>query len=147
MRSLVSGRTGDRSVWRAQATGWPVAYIRRVADSISTTWSTTVTRRRWHLAADARIKPECPFLLVWVKSRYDKGDASYINCPFNREEYYAFINALVDGKCFEVVSDNYVTDSDGTGIVHIAPAFGEDDNRVCKQNGIGFVNPVGLDGC
>ena len=61
------------------------------------------------------------------------------------EQLMPFVN--VDGKCFEVVSDNYVTDSDGTGIVHIAPAFGEDDNRVCKQNGIGFVNPVGLDGC
>ncbi len=53
----------------------------------------------------------------------------------------------VEGKCFEVVSDEYVTDSDGTGIVHIAPAYGEDDNRVCRENKIGFTNPVGKDGC
>ena len=53
----------------------------------------------------------------------------------------------VEGKKFEVVADNYVTASDGTGIVHIAPAYGEDDNRVCRENGIGFVNPVGKDGC
>lgn len=53
----------------------------------------------------------------------------------------------VEGKCFEVLADNYVTDSDGTGIVHIAPAYGEDDNRVCRENGVGFVNPVGSDGC
>ena len=53
----------------------------------------------------------------------------------------------VEGKCFEVVADNYVTDSDGTGIVHIAPAYGADDNRVCQENGIAFVNPVGPDGC
>lgn len=53
----------------------------------------------------------------------------------------------VDGKCFEVLADEYVTDSDGTGIVHQAPAYGEDDNRVCKANGIGFINPVGPDGC
>ena len=53
----------------------------------------------------------------------------------------------VEGRCFEVLADNYVTDSDGTGIVHIAPAFGEDDSRVCRENGIGFVNPVGKDGC
>ena len=53
----------------------------------------------------------------------------------------------VEGKCFEVLSDNYVTSEDGTGIVHIAPAYGEDDNRVCRENGIGFVNPVGKDGC
>ena len=55
--------------------------------------------------------------------------------------------AEVEGKCFEVLADSYVTSEDGTGIVHIAPAYGEDDNRVCRENGIGFVNPVGRDGC
>ena len=53
----------------------------------------------------------------------------------------------VEGKAFEVIADSYVTDSDGTGIVHIAPAYGVDDNRVCKEKGISFVNPVGKDGC
>jgi len=53
----------------------------------------------------------------------------------------------VEGKAHEVIADNYVTAEDGTGIVHIAPAYGADDNRVCQENGIGFVNPVGLDGC
>ena len=37
---------------------------------------------------------------------------------------------------FVVLNDNYVTTSDGTGIVHIAPAFGEDDDRVMKEAGI-----------
>lgn len=37
---------------------------------------------------------------------------------------------------FRVVADNYVTDGSGTGIVHCAPAFGEDDYRVCMDNGI-----------
>lgn len=63
----------------------------------------------------------------------------------NYEQLIPF--AEVEGKCFEVVADSYVTSEDGTGIVHIAPAYGEDDNRVCKENGIGFVNPVGKDGC
>ena len=53
----------------------------------------------------------------------------------------------VEGEAFKVLADNYVTDSDGTGIVHIAPAYGEDDNRVCRENGVGFTNPVGQDGC
>ena len=61
------------------------------------------------------------------------------------EQLMPFVH--VDGKCFEVIADNYVSDSDGTGIVHIAPAYGEDDNRVCRENGVGFVNPVGPDGC
>lgn len=53
----------------------------------------------------------------------------------------------VEGKAFEVVADDYVTAEDGTGIVHIAPAFGEDDNRVCRENNISYVNPVGKNGC
>ena len=53
----------------------------------------------------------------------------------------------VEGKCHEVIADSYVTADDGTGVVHIAPAYGADDNRVCQENGIGFVNPVGEDGC
>lgn len=40
---------------------------------------------------------------------------------------------------FVVLNDSYVTTSDGTGIVHIAPAFGEDDNRVMKEAGISAI--------
>jgi isoleucyl-tRNA synthetase len=40
---------------------------------------------------------------------------------------------------FVVLNDAYVTTTDGTGIVHIAPAFGEDDNRVMKEAGIGAI--------
>jgi len=61
------------------------------------------------------------------------------------EQLMPFVD--ITGKAFEVVSDNYVSATDGTGIVHIAPAFGADDNRVCEENGITFVNPVGPDGC
>ena len=49
-------------------------------------------------------------------------------------------------KSFLVLADDYVTTEDGTGIVHLAPAFGEDDNRVCMANGIGFVNFVNSKG-
>ena len=48
----------------------------------------------------------------------------------------------VEGKAFVVIHGDYVTLSDGTGIVHIAPAYGEDDNLVAKQNGIAFINLV-----
>jgi isoleucyl-tRNA synthetase len=40
------------------------------------------------------------------------------------------------GKAFEVITGDFVTTEDGTGIVHIAPTFGADDDRVAKQNGI-----------
>ena len=49
-------------------------------------------------------------------------------------------------KAFYVVCDDYVTMSDGTGIVHIAPAFGEDDNRVCRKYGMPFVRFVDTKG-
>ena len=48
---------------------------------------------------------------------------------------------------FVVVADDYVTTSEGTGLVHQAPAFGEDDFRVLREHGIeAFVCPVGMDG-
>lgn len=50
--------------------------------------------------------------------------------------------AKVEGKAFEVIHGDYVTLTDGTGIVHIAPAYGEDDSLVSKQNEIAFVNLV-----
>jgi len=45
-------------------------------------------------------------------------------------------------KAWKVVADGYVTTEDGTGIVHMAPAFGEDDARVCRENGLPFVQLV-----
>ena len=45
-------------------------------------------------------------------------------------------------KGFYVLCDGYVTMSDGTGIVHIAPAFGEDDNRVCSKYDMPFLQFV-----
>ena len=48
---------------------------------------------------------------------------------------------------FVVVADDYVTTGEGTGLVHQAPAFGEDDFRVLREHGIeAFVCPVGMDG-
>ena len=60
------------------------------------------------------------------------------------EQLLPFIK--VEGKAFIVTCDEYVTMEDGTGIVHIAPAFGEDDSRVGKDYELAYVNPVGLDG-
>jgi isoleucyl-tRNA synthetase len=48
----------------------------------------------------------------------------------------------VEGKAFYVVLGNYVTTEDGTGIVHTAPAFGEDDFQISKKYALPVVNPV-----
>lgn len=47
-----------------------------------------------------------------------------------------------DGDAFKVVVGDFVTTTDGTGIVHIAPSFGADDFKVAKQNGIGSLTLV-----
>ena len=45
-------------------------------------------------------------------------------------------------KAFYIVCDNYVTLTDGTGVVHIAPAFGEDDSKVGRKYALPFVQLV-----
>jgi isoleucyl-tRNA synthetase len=45
-------------------------------------------------------------------------------------------------KSFVVLEDAFVTTDDGTGIVHLAPAYGEDDFRICRAAGIELVDPL-----
>lgn len=48
---------------------------------------------------------------------------------------------------FRVISADFVSTEDGTGIVHMAPAFGEDDYWACRKHGIEVQNPVDASGC
>ncbi len=52
------------------------------------------------------------------------------------EPLFSYFKKDADVGAFVVLNDSYVTTTDGTGIVHIAPAFGEDDNRIMKDSGI-----------
>ena len=71
----------------------------------------------------------------------------YIGKDLEYVKYEQLIPSLnVNGNAFFVTADDYVTMSDGTGIVHIAPAFGEDDARVGKKYKLAYLNPVGEDG-
>lgn len=54
--------------------------------------------------------------------------------------------AVIDGDAFRVITGDFVTTSDGTGIVHIAPSFGADDMRVAAENGIGALTLVDKEG-
>lgn len=59
------------------------------------------------------------------------------------EPLFPYFKDEAANGAFQVVSDDYVTTTDGTGIVHSAPAFGEDDNRVLKAHKISaFVQPI-----
>lgn len=51
-----------------------------------------------------------------------------------------------DGDAFRVITGDFVTTEDGTGIVHIAPSFGADDFKVGRENGIGSLTMVDKQG-
>ncbi len=53
---------------------------------------------------------------------------------------------LIEGDAFRVLLGDFVTTSDGTGIVHIAPSFGADDMKVAGENGIGALTLVDREG-
>ena len=52
----------------------------------------------------------------------------------------------IEGDAFKVIAGDFVTTSDGTGIVHIAPSFGADDMKVAGENGIGALTLVDREG-
>ncbi|XP_061949688.1 isoleucine--tRNA ligase, cytoplasmic-like isoform X1 [Populus nigra] len=66
------------------------------------------------------------------------------------EPLFNYFREFLD-TAFRVVADDYVTDDSGTGIVHCAPAFGEEDYRVCIENKIlskeNLIVAVDDDGC
>ncbi len=88
--------------------------------------------------ADALVLPEdkknLPYQLVgeWKGSDLE-------GCRYEQLMPYA---QPEEGDAFRVITGDFVTTEDGTGIVHIAPSFGADDFRVGKQNGIGALTMV-----
>lgn len=58
------------------------------------------------------------------------------------EPLFPYFKELKEKGAFRVVLADYVGSDEGVGIVHTAPAFGEDDYWTCKNNGIPLVNPV-----
>jgi isoleucyl-tRNA synthetase len=57
-----------------------------------------------------------------------------------------FIDERQNGA-FQVYADDFVTTEDGTGLVHMAPAFGEDDHRIMIQAGVEAICPIDDQGC
>ena len=76
-----------------------------------------------------------------VVEEYTGKDLEYLEY----EQFMPFVKVL--GKAFYVLCDDYVTTEDGTGIVHIAPAYGQDDYEVCLKYKMPMVNPVDEQGC
>lgn len=96
--------------------------------------------------AKARMNAYCPEKnAVLAFADYKKGDKDIpfevlAECKgkdlvgYSYEQLMNFVSPM--GNAFKVIGGDYVTTEDGTGIVHIAPTFGADDDRVAKQAGI-----------
>ena len=95
------------------------------------------------ILADARvaayeneISPEAPREKVGVQ---DLKKMTY-------EPLFPYFESKKSEGAFRIIPSSHVTTEAGTGIVHIAPAFGEDDYAACKKSGVPIVNPVDDDG-
>ncbi len=99
----------------------------------------------------ARVKIDEEILIV-AKNRVKDifGDGVYILGYIKGEDLlglkyqqlFNFITPKDSDDAFCVVSGDFVSDSDGTGIVHIAPAYGEDDMKVAKENNLPIIEAV-----
>ncbi|MBU1410465.1 isoleucine--tRNA ligase [Myxococcota bacterium] len=98
--------------------------------------------RRWVLAeglvAQYFKKPEEYTILARMKGRELAG--------IGYTPLFDFFEGKRAEGAFRVLVDEYVTAEDGAGIVHLAPAYGEDDFRVCLREGITLADPIDLDG-
>ncbi|MBM4255488.1 MAG: isoleucine--tRNA ligase [Deltaproteobacteria bacterium] len=96
-----------------------------------------------YILADARIKAYFP------KADTYTVEARYKGTDLVGRRFTPLLPYFADRKdvgAFRVIPADYVTTEDGTGIVHIAPAFGEEDFYACQKAGIDMVNPVDDEG-
>ncbi|MFZ7121131.1 MAG: isoleucine--tRNA ligase [Eubacteriaceae bacterium] len=133
---------------------------RKDRDEYFLVWTTTP----WTLAANVAlaVNPKADYIRVKSKGNTfivsevlaDKvfsGEYEVIDRFKGKELEYAEYEQLmpfidVDKKAFYVTLADYVTTEDGTGIVHIAPAFGEDDYQVGRKYNLPVLNPVNEEG-
>ncbi len=71
---------------------------------------------------------------------------TYKGTDLEYKEYEALYPVETKKKAYYVVCDSYVTMTDGTGVVHIAPAFGEDDSKVGRKYDLPFLQLVDENG-
>ncbi len=148
----------------------PAITVRFAADGEENTFFTAWTTTPWTLPSNLALAvgPEIDYVKVRDHSdgtRYILAEAR-VKAYFPKaetytiEEHYKGTDLVGRGfapllpyfaerkqmGAFRVIPADYVTTEDGTGIVHIAPAFGEEDFYACQKAGIEMVNPVDDEG-
>ncbi|WP_211745423.1 isoleucine--tRNA ligase [Paenibacillus sp. Marseille-Q4541] len=122
-------------------------------------WTTTPWTLPSHVALAvnpdmeyARVKQEDGTYIVAknLVEKVMKGDYEVLSTLKGSElvglTYTPPFNFIKAEKANVVVGASFVTDASGTGIVHMAPAHGEDDYKTCRENGISFVSVVNSEG-
>ncbi|HEY1702863.1 MAG TPA: isoleucine--tRNA ligase [Trebonia sp.] len=144
-----------------ESTGLPDKTRRYLKDSDLLVWTTTP----WTLVANTAVAvhPDVTYVVarkaghgdrvVVAESLYARvlGPGWHVLADFKgREligaEYHGAFGIVDVPDSHRVISGGFVTTADGTGLVHIAPAFGADDMAAARAAGLPVVNPVGRDG-
>ena len=93
----------------------------------------------WYILAEARLgayfKNEDNYSIVWKKKGTELLGMEY-------EPLFPYFSWAAKDNAFKTYNGDFVTTEDGTGIVHTAPGFGEDDARVLKGTGIPVICPI-----
>ncbi len=143
----------------------PSIYIKFKVENKENTYILAWTTTPWTLPSNMALAtgPE----IEYVKIKHNDGNEYYLaqsrlHSVFKNQDDYTVLEKMKgtelagikyhplfdyfsnkkDEGAFRVVTAEYVTTEDGTGIVHIAPAFGEDDYAVSKEYNIPLVDPV-----
>jgi isoleucyl-tRNA synthetase len=96
-----------------------------------------------YILAEARLKVYFPKPETYTLEERYKGQ-DLVGRRFT--PLFPYFAERKNAGAFRVIPADYVTTEDGTGIVHIAPAFGEEDFLACQRAGIEMVNPVDDEG-
>ncbi len=149
----------------------PSVYIKFQLDEAPDTFFLAWTTTPWTLISNMLLAVHKDLTYVLIRPKNDTGSEEYLILVKDRLEVidgdYEVIKEIpgseLVGKTYKPVFDyalkqhdkstawrvidaDFVTTEDGTGIVHLAPAFGADDYAVCQKHGIPLFNPVSRDG-
>lgn len=141
----------------------PSVYVKMKFKGEENTYFLVWTTTPWTLISNVAlaVNPKIEYVkvenkgekLILAKSRVSVLDDefivldSYVGSELVGKEYERLFNFIpVNEKAFYVITGDFVTTEDGTGIVHIAPAYGEDDYQVGKKFGLPTIHPVNKSG-
>ncbi len=146
-----------------QDTKDPSIYVRIKLKGEDNTYILVWTTTPWTLISNVAlaVHPEVNYVKVNIKDEYlilakerlsiIEGDYEIVETFKGKQllgkEYERLFDYIpVETKAFFIVEGEFVTTADGSGVVHIAPAFGEDDNQVGKKYGLPTMQPVNKSG-